>query len=463
MLNGLKSLGWWQVWVLLFCVVGQAAEQSDASTSSPLYFRQYAVRESRLLELAGDGKYRLLEREHDRVDEVDRGAWDEVSAGQLRLVSWRFSKTIDSPPLKLGWVTTETLSELDRLDSALDHILSHDQSTTIPGGYVDNTLRYALNDTKVRPDIDYERIRIKDPQPISRLEVESFKTAVGAAMTSPIAVTVVAKQREQKEVPYLEIPAVTDYPWVGLQRASVNDAAALEAITTAPAVERIRGLFVQITEEEFRREATSHQEYLFVPQFGADVSSAPAPVKTSDPAVDPVGAIQAFVPSLVELSTSTTEEVAGYYANPGPTMKGGLSGSRLYLFPDSSYFFIEWADIMPGLITSRGIWDVVGDYVLLTDDGTVQGKGRRMDDFAYLPVTYKEKGTTVTGLLGFPESYEWLMDDDVFDSRRLLFRTMERSRDIPVAEAAELKAELMRKHWRPDYAAGKPGAQPPKR
>lgn len=451
---------WWIACAFLLLAIGHVAAQPDVISSSPLYFRQYAVRESRLLQLTEDGKYRLLERGHDRVDETDRGSWDEVSTGQLRLVSWRFSEGIESPPFKLATVTTEALTELRHLDSALVDLLGTLQSSTVDGREADKYLRTALDGLKVQPNIDYERKSLKDRKPVTRTEIENFQTAVGAVMTSAVPVTIVAKRKEQQEVAYLEIPAIKEYPWVGLQGASANDVVALEAITTAPAAERIRGLFVEIAGEEFRREATSHQEYLFVPKLTADASSGTERLVSQDPAVDPAGAVRAFVPDLKVLSTSTTEDLAGHYASPGPTMKGGLSGSRLYLFPDQSYFFLRWADIMPGLIESRGTWDVVGGYVLLTDDGTVQRK-RRRDDFAYLPVRYREDGTTVTGLLGFPSSYEWLMSGDKISSRRLLFWTMERAKDIPAEDAEDLKAELMRKHWRPDYAAGKKGAQPP--
>lgn len=461
----LVKRGWGRTWLLLMLTLlaaGQAGAQWDSASSAPLYFRQYAVRESRLLEFTKDGQYRLLERRHDRVDEVDRGAWDEVSTGQLRLVSWRFKPAINSPPFKLGWITTETLSELRHLDSALGDLLGTMQNPMVSGKEAQQYLNTALYTTKVKPDMDYARVYADDAAPLKREEVAAFKTKVAEVMTSAVPMSVWVKRREQRGVAYLEIPAVTDRPWVGLQRAPANDAVALEAITTAPAAARIRGLFVEITREEFAQEATSHQEYLFVPKFSPDAgSSGTERVVSRDPAVDPVGAIQSFVPSLEVLSTSTTEEVAGYYANPGPTLGRGLSGSKLYLFPDRTYFFLRWADIMPGLIESRGTWDVVGNYVLLTDDGTVHRKSRLTSDFAYLPVRYSEKESTVTGLLGFPDSYERLMDEDAMDSRRLLFRTMERSKDIPVEGAAELKAELMRKHWRPDYAAGKTGATPP--
>ena len=87
---------------------------------------------------------------------------------------------------------------------------------------------------------------------------------------------------------------------------------------------------------------------------------------------------------------------------------------------------------------------------------------------AYLPISVVvdkvivKKPTTVTGLLGFPKGYEGFFSNPDVTSLRMMIFLLERSDAIAPEDVAAIKEELMRKHWRPDYLEGKPGAEPPK-
>ena len=41
------------------------------------------------------------------------------------------------------------------------------------------------------------------------------------------------------------------------------------------------------------------------------------------------------------------QRLAGKDSNPPKEFHGGLSGDDLYLFPDGTYIYCEWADIEP--------------------------------------------------------------------------------------------------------------------
>ncbi len=154
----------------------------------------------------------------------------------------------------------------------------------------------------------------------------------------------------------------------------------------------------------------------------------------------------------------TTASLSGRYSNPGPTLEGGLSGDDLYLFPDASFFFLKWADILPRTIYSRGSWQVENGYVTLHDDGVLSGTSRlRGVSRAWVPLSLTLGTSESVCLVGSSYHYNQLlsrMRPNEEPGFRVILSSLERAGDIPPSKAEELKASLMRNYWRPRYLAG---------
>src|SRR5437016_13000138 len=60
------------------------------------------------------------------------------------------------------------------------------------------------------------------------------------------------------------------------------------------------------------------------------------------------------------------QRLAGKDSNPPKEFHGGLSGDDLYLFPDGTYIYGEWADIEPLTLRDKGAWKLADGLVVLT-------------------------------------------------------------------------------------------------
>jgi hypothetical protein len=80
----------------------------------------------------------------------------------------------------------------------------------------------------------------------------------------------------------------------------------------------------------------------------------------------PLARLQAKVK--VEPVEPTLMHLAGKYANPTKEFSPGLSGNDLYLFPDGTYIYDEWADIRPRTIYDKGMWQIEGGAIFLRSD-----------------------------------------------------------------------------------------------
>ncbi|PKO19845.1 hypothetical protein CVU37_02315 [candidate division BRC1 bacterium HGW-BRC1-1] len=152
----------------------------------------------------------------------------------------------------------------------------------------------------------------------------------------------------------------------------------------------------------------------------------------------------------------TTASVAGYYADPGPTKRGGLSGEDLYLFPDETFMYLRWADIMPRTILSKGAWALDEGYVTLHDDGeTSLGNWGQHLSPVWLPLVVDQGTTQSFCLMDGRRDIEYLKNKSLMPStgRTIIRLSLEKSRDLPTSETAALKADMRRKYWRPHYLA----------
>jgi len=83
-------------------------------------------------------------------------------------------------------------------------------------------------------------------------------------------------------------------------------------------------------------------------------------------------------------NSNVIDAVSGHYEGPYGWI--ALTGEEFYLFPDKTYFYLYWADIMPRTIYDRGTWEQRDGFVVLKTDGKAPDH-RRAKNHVYLPVT----------------------------------------------------------------------------
>ena len=76
-------------------------------------------------------------------------------------------------------------------------------------------------------------------------------------------------------------------------------------------------------------------------------------------ATSPLERIRAKITVAPETSLSPLR-IAGRYSNPSKELikrvGPALAGNNLYNFPDNTYVYCEWADVMPSTVFDRGTW-----------------------------------------------------------------------------------------------------------
>ncbi len=142
--------------------------------------------------------------------------------------------------------------------------------------------------------------------------------------------------------------------------------------------------------------------------------------KTSTPS--PLERLRAKV-AVESLGVADTPRLAGHYTNPPKDLLrrigGVLSGDDLYLFPDGTYIYCEWADIQPLTIYDKGRWIFANGAVELKSDPDVTwDPGADRTDNPELTLLYVAKGRDST---------------------------------ITRSKTAGVKARLLRESWRPEY------------
>lgn len=102
-------------------------------------------------------------------------------------------------------------------------------------------------------------------------------------------------------------------------------------------------------------------------------------------------------------ATVSQEALAGVYASVP-----GLSGRRLYLFPNKSYMFFRWADIYPLTLEGKGKWEFSNGCINLQ---TYRGSGIAPIDTTYIPFHYAKRNEPRTiALAGYPKAFSLVKD-----------------------------------------------------
>lgn len=141
--------------------------------------------------------------------------------------------------------------------------------------------------------------------------------------------------------------------------------------------------------------------------------------------------------------------VSGRYTDEPPGHPS-LQVNDLYLFPDQTYFYVEWTDAFPSAITDKGEWAYKDGLIeLRSDKSAPRGETRRNDKF--LPLYLEKDGKQLVLLLGASGDFAYFKEKaEINDEFMLLLCTYNRVEDFGSKDYAKIKAEIYEKWWRPE-------------
>jgi len=148
---------------------------------------------------------------------------------------------------------------------------------------------------------------------------------------------------------------------------------------------------------------------------------------------------------------AASSDVAGHYtgqtseleARVGPFM----GGEDLYLFPDGSYVYCEWTDVMPRTVFDKGKWSVDGSLVELVSDREIRWNPEV--DRQHIVVRRKARKDEIL-LVATPRDVEYFEQKAADDPElMLLIVGMVRTEILADKTAPGVKARLMKQAWNP--------------
>lgn len=157
--------------------------------------------------------------------------------------------------------------------------------------------------------------------------------------------------------------------------------------------------------------------------------------------------------TIESITDRSPAELAGQYKNPSKELIGRvgppLAGNILYLFPDKSYIYCEWADIMPNTVVDKGTWNVTGYTLELKSAPEITWAPHLERQFM---VVRRPSRSDEILLVGINKGLAYF-DKNAKDDPELMLLIVGRQRDkvISRAETTKLKASLMREGWRPTF------------
>ena len=175
------------------------------------------------------------------------------------------------------------------------------------------------------------------------------------------------------------------------------------------------------------------------------------------PAVSPLIRLRAKI-AVDPVTDLTPVKIAGQYTNPGKELirriGGALSGDVLYVFPDNTYVYCEWADIMPTTVFDKGTWDISDGVLKLTSSPEIAWDP--MVERRFLVVHRRAQAAEIL-LVGIDKELPYFEEQAGDDPEiMLLIVAKQRGNTISQAKAAQLKAKLVRESWRPEYFRKRP-------
>jgi len=166
--------------------------------------------------------------------------------------------------------------------------------------------------------------------------------------------------------------------------------------------------------------------------------------------------IQSHVPNIKSFDFEKHKnEIPGIYSTYGPTMLErlgrGTSGSLFYIFPDGTYLYTKWADIMPETIYEKGHWEINDSFITFIGDNSLSKE--RSTSEKYLPIRMENNNILIMGNkwdYHYFSTHYFDGDDPAFI---MLVATHEKIKNISNVEIEPLKAELMERAWKPWFFA----------
>jgi hypothetical protein len=161
--------------------------------------------------------------------------------------------------------------------------------------------------------------------------------------------------------------------------------------------------------------------------------------------------------SVGSFSSVDLSRIEGHYANPprelARQLGGVLDGNDLYLFPDGTYIYCEWADIQPLTIYDKGRWTFTNGAVELKSDPDVTWAPGA--DRTYVAVRRsKKKEVLPVGVHSDLPRFEAESQDN--PELTLLYVAKKRDSTISRSKTARVKARLLRESWHPEDFKAKP-------
>lgn len=152
------------------------------------------------------------------------------------------------------------------------------------------------------------------------------------------------------------------------------------------------------------------------------------------------------------ITNPTPLQIAGEYRNPSKEeikrIGGALSGARLFIFPDSTYVYCEWADVMPQTVFDMGTWNFSDGVLQLSSSPEIKWDPRL--ERGFLDVRRSSRAHEIF-LVGLEEALPYFeqeaKDDPDF---MLLLVARKREKAISYAETKQIKETLMRDEWQPE-------------
>jgi hypothetical protein len=170
-------------------------------------------------------------------------------------------------------------------------------------------------------------------------------------------------------------------------------------------------------------------------------------------AASPLNRIQAKI-RVAPVINLTPVQIAGQYANPSKELvkRVGppLSGDNLYIFPDKTYVFCRWADVMENTIFDKGAWSFAGGILELKSDPEITWDDPELE--RRFLVVRRSSHTEEILLVGINRAVPYFEKNAGDDPElMLLIVGMQKENIISQSEGSKLKANLMRTAWRPDF------------
>lgn len=190
---------------------------------------------------------------------------------------------------------------------------------------------------------------------------------------------------------------------------------------------------------------------------GCHTLSPSSAVYTSGEPARLIQEIQRIVPS-VSAPTSDSETLAflpAHFSNRNSETERlvgpGLSGEDLYLFPDRSYMYLQWADIMPPTIYDKGTWLFESGVVSLQSDHSVRQRDFPKDRH-FAPLFFNVSGKRTLLLMGTNWDFSYYKEKGRTNDNFMLFLcTLTHNEPIEQERAETLKKRIYVESWHPEF------------